>query len=236
MQVSTEDVNSPAQVPIKRSGGYSRRFTKEDETLLFRLYIQNRLAFGFKGSKDKGIMAFWQTIQVKFKAKTKKETLKQTIRERVEQAVRERIELLQTEETESEREKNDYTIALDEWVQVVQEQNKRNKDKKETAEVLARREEKIKTDRDNLCRRLGQKTNTRVFDDDDEEEVQCNNSPGTNRNHSPDIESLDFNDDLSQTTHRSKRRRYAAPRCGLGWVLPSPTQPIWVRVVGWAGL
>lgn len=144
-------------------------------------------------------MAFWQTIQIKFKSRTQKEASKQTIRERVEAAVEERIEQLKTEDSGAEREENDYTIALDEWVKVIQEQKMKDKEKGEAAEVILRRENKIRADRHNLLQRLGNKINTNsllLTDEEDNIEIE-----DISRDNSPELLTP------TEVTHQAKRRR-----------------------------
>ena len=102
--------------------------------------LANQETYNQRGSSSLGVTAWWNKIKAEFKEQTGNETSMTTIRRFVDQQVEDRQLHCKKYPTGSEqRITNDWSIALDRWIKILDMHLENAQDKKEAAEQLERR-------------------------------------------------------------------------------------------------
>jgi hypothetical protein len=144
-----------------RGKNKGHRMTEREEIELFRICYNKKDQYGNKGERE-GVTFFWQSVAATLKIYRNGVGISAaTCKNRVNTAIQKRKAELLEEETGKEQNEtvtqNDYTMALDAWIEVVDEQAQTLAERKQAKEKTTKEIEKAHRIRANLTKRRGEK-------------------------------------------------------------------------------
>ncbi|KAI9847595.1 MAG: hypothetical protein M1837_002169 [Sclerophora amabilis] len=162
----TASARQPRSVPI----------SKEGETILFDICSQ--LAEQFKGELHR--MTFWNAVAARYQRTTNHTYSAQSAKRRANRLVAERRPVLEETRTGAEEEISDWTIAIDNWINVLTSIQEAEGGDQEQKKEKQRQEKEAATARNNLLQIYSRKRRVEVDSDDSDSPANNNNNNDSN--------------------------------------------------------
>ncbi|KAI9843518.1 MAG: hypothetical protein M1837_006272 [Sclerophora amabilis] len=166
--------------------------SKEGETILFDICSQ--LAEQFKGELHR--MTFWNAIAARYKRITNNTYSAQSAKRRVARLVAERRPVLEEMRTGEEEEISDWTIAIDNWINVLTSIQESEGETQEQKKQKQRQEKEAATARNNLLLVLSKKRRVEV--DSDDSDSPADNNSDNNDNNNNDNSNINSNNNKNE--------------------------------------